>query len=503
MIFDFRSKMKNISVVTALLLAFVFGCQSSRNSQWLTLPKGSNGKIFGQSPSDDPFLAALQPAPPVSPQGFHSFAPVQENVAVPDVSAKESDNERIKAVATAPREGAPGYLQPLNHWDGPFADRIRRKNTEQEIIRQVGFEPVSAKMFSTEPEFDWERDEPKKGFDWSMLSPENSFAKVRSWMGMGPDENKANASMQKGKEILLTNPDLQDRKKNLEAAKHFSEAAKKYPDSVLEEDALHLAGECYFFSDEYYNAFTAYQKLIVKYQHSKHVDNAVRRVFGIGRYWELEAEESRSTFKFSDKSLPSFDTFSGAKKAYETIFTYDPLGPMSDRALMALATAYLKRGRYQGDDNYNQAAFYYQRLRDEHPSSPYIAKAYEFELHARTRAYMGAEHPSRTLDEAGKLAEQTLWSFRNDLDSEDKAEILAMKESILSAQAERLWSQGQFFDTKKRQYRSARVYYNKLIAEYPQTEYAEKARNRLVQIEGLRDVPPIFDLPINPFKVEE
>ena len=504
--------MKNTALIAALLFMSAFGCQSSRHAQWLTPPRGEGERtLLGQSPTDDPFLSMIQsaPTPPVVQPTSDPFAPVQQigvNV-VPGTVTKDADRERIETLATSPREGAPEYLKPLNHWDGPLKDRVRKKNTEQELIRLAGMSPhypVSVKTFSTDPEYDWEKDPPKKGFDWAVLAPENSFSKLRNWMGMGPDESKANYSMQKGREILLANPDLKDKKKNLEAAKHFTEAGKRFPDSVLEEDALHLAAECFFFSDDYYNAFTAYQKLIIKYQHSKYVDSAVYRVFAIAQYWEHESEKKGSSNVFaSDKSLPKYDTFGFSKKAYETIFTYDPLGPVADRALMALATAYLKRGKYQGDDNYNQAAFYYQRLREEHPTSSYIAKAYELELHARMRAYMGAEHPSRTLDEAGKLAEQTIAQFRHELGNEEKSEILAMRETISAAQAERLWSQGQFWDTKKQYYRSARVYYNQLITEYPQTEYAEKARKRLVQIEGLPDVPSIFGLPINPFKVVE
>jgi outer membrane protein assembly factor BamD (BamD/ComL family) len=322
-------------------------------------------------------------------------------------------------------------------------------------------------------------------------------------MGLGPDENKANASMQKGREILITNPDLKDKKKTLEAAKHFSEAAKKFPDSVLEEDALHLAGECYFFADQYYSAFDAYRKLVIKYQHSKYVDNAVRRIFGIGRYWERSAETKSSYFSFTNKSLPNYDTFGFAKQAYETIFIHDPLGPVSDSALMALATAYLKRGKYQGDDNYNQAAYYFQRLREDHPSSKYLARAYESELYARTRAYMGAEHPGQTLGEAKKLADVTLAQFNGELDGEGKASVLEIKEQILTREAERLWCTGQFYDLNKRHYGSARLHYHTLIKEYPQTAYAEKARKRLEQIEGLPDKPSIFSFPINPFKSEE
>jgi outer membrane protein assembly factor BamD (BamD/ComL family) len=300
----------------------------------------------------------------------------------------------------------------------------------------------------------------------------------------------------------MANPDLSDSKKNLEAAKHFAEAAKRFPNSLIEEDALHLAGECYYFADDYPNASTAYQQLVIKYHHSKHVDNATRRLFKIGQYWEAESERSFSTFNFSNKSLPRYDTFGFAKKAYETIYINDPLGPVSDDALMALATAYYKRGRYQGDDNFNQAAYYYKQLREEYPLSPHIAKAYENELYARTQAYLGSEHPERTLEEARKLAEVTLRQFGNELDSTDRAGIVEIKEAILDKKAERLWTIGQFWD-KKRYYGSARLHYERLIDEYPTSEYADRAQKRLIQIEKLPDTPPIIGFPINPFRTEE
>jgi len=509
--------MKNTAFVAAALLIFAIGCQTTHNCRWLTPPKGGasflgqaqSGQVqfLGQEPSDDPFRHVLQQARqvPYHPV-FDPFAPVQQHAMLPDLAAEEAERERIRTLATTPREGAPRYLQPLNPWNGPFATRTRQRTLEQDIIRQVSggkYEPVAGKQYVIdEPLFDWEKEEEKKRFDWSVLDPTNFFTRVRDWLGMGPDEGKANSSMRKGREILLANPDLRDRRKNLEAAKHFMEAAKRYPNSLIEEDALHLAAECYFFADDYPNAFTAYQQLMIKYRHSKHMDNAARRLFLIGRYWETESERSFSTFNFSNSSLPRFDTFGFAKKAYETIFMNDPLGPYSDDALMALATAYLKRGRHQGDDNFNQAASYYKQLREEYPLSPHIGRAYENELYARTRAYLGAEHPSRTLEEARKLATITLRQFGNDLEHGDKAGILEIKESILDKEAERLWTVGQFWD-RKRYYGSARLHYEQLIAGYPQTEFAERARRRITIIEGLPDTPPILGFPINPFRAEE
>ena len=499
--FAFQSKMKNIPLLTIISLVFVLGCQTTHNTRWLTPPRGNNAQFFGQTPSNDPFpFPVIFPVQGTSSPAFDHFAPVQQHVMISDLAEDETDRERLRTLATAERADAPSYLQPLKVWNGPFATRTRQRIMEQDIVRQASYQEVSGKFDIEEPLFeDWEKEEERKGFDWSAMNP---FAKNRNWLGMGPDEDKANESLQKGREILLSNPDLSNKRQNIEAAKHFADAAKQYPNSLIEEDALHLAGECYYFSDEYPRATTAYQQLMIKYRHSKYVDNAARRLFKIGRYWELESERSFSSFNFSNKSLPRYDTFGFAKKAYETIFMNDPLGPVSDDAVMALATAYFKRGRYQGDDNYNQAAYYYQQLREEYPLSPHIGKAYEYELYARTQAYLGPEHPSRTLEEAQKLAEVAMRQFGGEMNYADKADILEIKESILDKKAERLWTTGQFWD-KKRYYGSAKLHYEQLIADYPQTEFAERARRRLTVIEGLPDTPSIFGLPINPFKAEE
>ncbi|MCL2005608.1 MAG: tetratricopeptide repeat protein [Planctomycetaceae bacterium] len=496
--------MKHTGFAVLVLLVFTLGCQSTHSPHWLSASK-NNEHYLGQAVPDDPFFQALHATQAPSQSGFaNPFAPNAPTSETANQTMTDAERERIQRLATATRDNMPDYLKPLNPWEGPFVNRNRGRDLEQDIIRQVGYDHVAARLQSDTSDYDWDwgKEVPQKGFDWSALDPGNLVSRMRERIGMGPDENKANESMQKGREILLSNPDLRDQKKNIEAAKHFIEAAKRFPDSVLEEDALHLAAECYFFADDYPSAFSAYQRLVIKYQHSKHVDNAVRRLFKIGQYWEGEAERSRTFFSFWNRSLPNYDTFGFAKKAYETIFIHDPMGPVSDDALMALATAYLKRGRHQGDDHFNQAAFYYQRLREDHPSSPHLAKAYENELFARTRAYLGPEHPSNTLAEARKLAEIMTWQFREELDSEDKEAVLGLKESILNKEAEQIWATGQFWDIKKRHYDAARLSYNRLVAEYPQTEFAERARQRLIQIEHLGDKPSIFALPVNPLRRE-
>ncbi len=55
-----------------------------------------------------------------------------------------------------------------------------------------------------------------------------------------------------------------------EAATQFKDAAERWPDSALEEDAMFMSGEGYFFADRYPKANEAWEKLLKKYPNSKH-----------------------------------------------------------------------------------------------------------------------------------------------------------------------------------------------------------------------------------------
>ena len=400
------------------------------------------------------------------------------------------DNELAKKKQ---QDGTPSYLAPLPDPLGPFASRQSKITTEQDLVRQVSHNgELPPEAYKNQPLYDWEKE--KQEFDWSVLDPVNFFTKVRDLMGMGPDEKKANAAMKAGREILLDNPDLKNKTKSLAAAKEFKTAAWRWPDSVIEEDALHLAAECYFFGEDYYHAMLAYQQLLQKYQHSKYLNNAVKRLFAIAKYWEAEDRRGVSFFNYgymTDKTRPFSDTFGFCKKTYESIYMHDPNGPFSDDAVMALGSAYLAKGCYDGDTNFDYAAEQFKFLRENYPLSKHIAKAHEYELVARNRAYQGPETIGNHLTETGKLADITLQQFGGELD--DKKEIADMKETIIQREAERTWTYAQYYD-KKKYYGSARVYYEQILDRYPQTNFAEKAKERLVQIKDYRDKPSNYEL---------
>jgi len=304
------------------------------------------------------------------------------------------------------------------------------------------------------------------------------YEQLKTLAGYGPDENLAKESYRQGQQLF-------DARQYDEAAKQFATAAARWPNSPLEEDALFMLAECYFFSDQYPKAEETYEKLLKKYQYSRYVDKAVARQFAIGRYWEqFHAAEPHwpITPNLTDKSRPLFDTWGHALKSYEHVRLNDPTGPLADDSLMASATAYFNVGHFE------EAAFRYDLLRKEYPKSEHALNASLLCLEAKQRIYQGPLYDGTPLVEAAEIADQTLTRYGPTL-GEKRSLVLEARDRLTEQKAERDWAMAQYYD-KNRYFGAARFYYQSIIDEYPQTRVAEAARKRLDEIRDLPVQPP-------------
>ncbi|MGL6193401.1 MAG: hypothetical protein ACRC2T_01095, partial [Thermoguttaceae bacterium] len=396
---------------------------------------------------------------------------------------------RYKEEATATNMSGEGnWLNPLPHPYGPFAYRndspTKGLGGEPNPIQLASFEPYQAKPIEDSDLYDWEK-ETDKDFDWSMFDPANFVLKIRDWMGMGPNEKKAAAFMEEGYTIIRQNRDFKDISMNVKAAKLFEKAASRWPDSVLEEDALFLAGECYFFSEKYTYAEKNYAKLVSKHHGTKYMDKATQRLFKIGKYWEEKCDRGASFVNVNDKTRPTFDTFGAMKRAYETVYTYDPMGPYGDQALMSLAGAFMNRGVNEGDSQYAEAAILYASLPDINSRSHYIPQAKKLELLAKSMSYEGEKYDGTALDEATVLADHIQRTYGNTL-GDEKEDILNLKDSLTTKRAERLWDAALYYE-KKKMYSSARSYYEAIFTEYPTFPLYAQAEENYARIKDLED----------------
>ncbi len=440
-------------------------------------------------PPPSPLNDSFNPVDPWS-------SPVTDPYAGVSLAEAEQKNQEAQREAqyqaireSAKKNPAKPWLDPLPHPLGPFEYRetspTRGLGGEIDQYQPVPFDPVTKKPQEIVDLYDWEKNTEKE-FDWSKFDPATFARNIRDWMGMGPDERKAAEAMQSGYAIMRQNPDFKNTEKNVQAAKFFEKAAKRWPDSVLEEDALFLAGECYYFSDKYSGALRNYKKLVTKHRSTKYMDTSTMRLFRIGRYWEKRCDQGVYFVNFRDKTRPVFDTFGYMKKAYEAIYTSDPTGPFGDKALMALAGAHMNRGVNQGDSQFVEAASLYASLPDINARSEYLVQARKLELLAKSKAYVGAEYDAKALEEATKLADQTLRQYGDELGNE-KNNILDLRESLTQQKAERLYEAGAYFE-KRKMYSSARFNYERLLQEYPTSEHYAEVERRYARIQNLEDM---------------
>jgi TolA-binding protein len=319
--------------------------------------------------------------------------------------------------------------------------------------------------------------EEKKGFEWSDLAPESIYKNAKKAVGYGPNETFARTTMQEGKKLFL-------EKKYKESAAKFATAADRWPDSPLEEDALFLQGESEFFADLYSKAHDTYGGLLKKYANTRYLDTVMARQFALGRYWEQMYDKSPSwpvTPNVTDKSRPMFDTFGYAVQAYERVRLNDPTGPLADDSLMALGNAYFRRGRFE------DAAYNYDLLIKEYANSEFQARAHMLGLQAKMRVYQGTLYVQGPLNDAQKLADNTLKQYGNRL-GEERDRVATARAQILEEKANREYTMGEYYENRA-YYGAAKMYYKSLIDEYPGTEKAKEAKVRLAAIQNKPDTP--------------
>jgi TolA-binding protein len=329
------------------------------------------------------------------------------------------------------------------------------------------FSPVSSSRKSDDDD-EW---------DWSHLAPDYTWKEFKQAVGWGPDHKLAKEAYDRGQALFK-------EKKYDDAAKEFYTATWRWPDSTMEEDAMFLMGESYFFADHYGSAEDSYTNLLKAHDNTRYMDTVVARLFAIGTYWEqldLQSHHWPIVPNPTDKTQPWFDTFGNALACYQAVWMHDPTGPLADAALFRVGNAHFRRGEWE------EAADNYDLLRKNHPKSKYQKDAHLLELQAKMRIYQGPKYSVVPLNDAQEIADQALKQFPGQL-GEDERRVRNTRAAIFEQRAEREWIMAQYYDNKA-EYRAAKEYYKVLVEKYAGTSFGEKARQRLPEIQSLPDEP--------------
>jgi TolA-binding protein len=311
------------------------------------------------------------------------------------------------------------------------------------------------------------------------LDPRVQYDKVKSAVGLGPNEQLARAAYVEGEQLFRD-------KKYAAAAKRFEQAVERGPRASIEQDAMFMLAESYFFGDRYIKARDSYDALVKEHPNTRYLDAIVDREWEIARYWEQYEEYNPDwvlTPNGYDRTRPWFDTIGHAIKTYDNIRLNDPTGPRADDAIMATANIYFQRGRFDDAD------YHYTLLRREYPRSELQFEAHLLGLQAKLRKYQGADYDGSPLEEAKTLVKQLGMQFAGRLSNEEKERLRTVEAQLNLEIATRDYRMAEYFDGTKH-YGAARHYYAQVMKKYPDTELASRARERVSQIGGEPDKPP-------------
>ena len=270
-----------------------------------------------------------------------------------------------------------------------------------------------------------------------------------------------------------------------DAAPLFAKAAVKWPDSPLEEDAFFYEAECQFFTDRYSHANDSYSELLKKYPSSRYLDRAIARQFAIADYWEKSERANPHwvvTPNFTDKTRPWFDTEGNALALWDHVRLKDPTGPLADSAIMATGNAHFLNGHWE------EADYYYTLLRKDYPKSKFQVQAHLLDLQCKLKKYQGPEYDGTPLKEADQLVDQMLRQFPNELQGE-RERLLAAKTDVRGQLAYRDLLRAEFY-AKNDYYGAARVYYASIVKDYPNSNAAQLAQERINSYKDQPDHPP-------------
>jgi outer membrane protein assembly factor BamD (BamD/ComL family) len=329
------------------------------------------------------------------------------------------------------------------------------------------------------------------GLTLEDLYPSNISQTVRNLTGRGPDHDVARRLYGEGEQLYrqaIAERDQQDSKSGIEfeeASARFAEAAKRWPDSALEEDAIFRAAESMFFADKYVAANDLFESLLKKYPNTRYLDIVGARRFLIAEYWlQLERTNPRSLWQVnvSDDKRPWTDTHGHAVRIFDRMRLDDPTGKLADDATIAAANACLEQKDFVKADQY------YSDLRKTFPSSEHQFMAHFLGLKAKLLSYRGPEYASVSLEEAEKLIQQIRRQFPQEA-REHEEELERAYLEVRYRLAEREWRMAEFYD-RRHEYGAARFYYDRIVDDFSDTPFVDKARDRVTAIAGEPPVPP-------------
>ncbi|MGQ0614201.1 MAG: tetratricopeptide repeat protein [Planctomycetaceae bacterium] len=275
--------------------------------------------------------------------------------------------------------------------------------------------------------------------------------------------------------LLALGKEWASQKRWNRARLHFDALVKRHPAAVEVEEAQFLIAEMRRFAQQGASAFEAYKRFIERYPTSRFCVAAAEAEFALG-------------VQYLEGRMPGFLFFPPDRGQGVKI-----LGHMqANFANHSLADdALVRSGDYlMGNGEHKEAAEAYRSLLAEYPRSEYGLGARRSLAMALWRQSEGAAYDERILLQAARAFQDyvevaRLRNSEAEAESGRVADAEARIQGILEQLAEKQVLVARLYE-RRNQPRSAAFYYEYCVRQYPGTEHARLAAERLSRL-GARE----------------
>jgi outer membrane protein assembly factor BamD len=249
------------------------------------------------------------------------------------------------------------------------------------------------------------------------------------------------------------------------ARKEYSTAVRKleqlievFPDSPYAAKARYHIGEVYQLAGEKEKAFKSYQKVIDNYPGSDLVTTAVSQQFVIGEQFSNKKQGGWFSFLRSDPADLLTKTVTAAPYAAE-----------AEKALYDLGDYHLQKGHFQ------EAMDTFDRLLQNYPESRYGPAAELKAGEAGFKLYRKQKNNEDLLLNTSTRLAAFLARYPEDKDKDKAQRLYGQTRELLAGKELEV---AQFYE-KNKNHKAAKVYFEKVVSDYPETEVAQEAKGKV------------------------
>lgn len=254
---------------------------------------------------------------------------------------------------------------------------------------------------------------------------------------------------------------LYDIKNYEEAKREFRKLLKAYPKSKEAAESQYYLGRIEEDRGNIYEAYQAYQRVIDKYPFSERIQEIIEREYKIGEAF-MAGEKRKALGLTLPIENPAIEIFT---KVIENS-TYGPLAPKAEYKLGLVLKGLLRY--YEAEEAFNKVVSNY-------PDSEWAAAA-KFQIaECRSAVSRGPDYDQGASHEAKQKFEEFVKEHPDAVLSQQAEKNIS---ELNEKEAEASYKTAVFYE-KQKAYEAARIYYNDVINNHPQSPWAAKAMERL------------------------